>query len=137
MIRSATTPATTWPGTRCRSGSSPSTRSRGRWRASPTTGVCGRSRWSSPMPDDVVRSIPALAQWAATRYGDAEAVADGETRLTFREVAALARRATRSAMAQGIAPGDRVAIWAPNSWEWVVAGLGALGGGGLVVRGTH
>ena len=85
------------------------------------------------MPDDVVRSIPALAQWAATRYGDAEAVVDGETRLTFREVAALARRATRSAMAQGIAPGDRVAIWAPNSWEWMVAALGALGAGAWLV----
>jgi HIP---CoA ligase len=85
------------------------------------------------MPDDVVRSIPALAQWAATRYGDAEAVVDGETRLTFRELAALARRATRSAMAQGIAPGDRVAIWAPNSWEWMVAALGALGAGAWLV----
>jgi len=36
------------------------------------------------LPDRGVRSIPALAQWAATRYGDAEAVVDGETRLTFR-----------------------------------------------------
>jgi len=85
------------------------------------------------LPDHGVRSIPALAQWAATRYGDAEAVVDGETRLTFREVAALARRATRSAMAQGIAPGDRVAIWAPNSWEWMVAALGALGAGAWLV----
>ena len=71
---------------------------------------CARSRWSSPMPDAClpdggVRSIPALAQWAAARYGDAEAVVDGETRLTFRELAALARRATRAAIAQGIEPG--------------------------------
>ena len=36
--------------------------------------------------DDPVRSIPALAQWAADRYGDAEAVVDGGTRLTFREL---------------------------------------------------
>ena len=83
--------------------------------------------------DDPVRSIPALAQWAAARYGDAEAVVDGETRLTFRELAALARQATRAAMAQGIRPGDRVAIWAPNSWEWIVAALGALGAGGWLV----
>ena len=85
------------------------------------------------VPDHGVRSIPALAQWAAARYGDAEAVVDGTTRLTFREVAALARRATRGAMAQGIEPGDRVAIWAPNSWEWIVAALGALGAGAWLV----
>ncbi len=83
--------------------------------------------------DDPVRSIPALAQWAAARYGDAEAVVDGGTRVTFRELAALARRATRAAMAQGIQPGDRVAIWAPNSWEWIVAALGALGAGAWLV----
>ena len=85
------------------------------------------------LPDGGVRSIPALAQWAAARYGDAEAVVDGTTRLTFRELAALARRATRGAIAQGIEPGDRVAIWAPNSWEWIVAALGALGAGAWLV----
>ena len=83
--------------------------------------------------EEPVRSIPALAQWAAARYGDAEAVVDGGTRLTFRELAALARRATRAAMAQGIRPGDRVAIWAPNSWEWIVAALGTLGAGAWLV----
>ena len=55
------------------------------------------------------------------------------TRLTFRELAALAHRATRAAMAQGIRPGDRVAIWAPNSWEWIVAALGMLGAGAWLV----
>jgi HIP---CoA ligase len=80
-----------------------------------------------------VRSIPALAQWAAARYGDREAVVDGDTRLTFVELAALARQATRAAVAQGIEPGDRVAVWAPNSWEWIVAALGALGAGAWLV----
>jgi acyl-CoA synthetase (AMP-forming)/AMP-acid ligase II len=80
-----------------------------------------------------VRSIPALAQWAATRFGDAEAVVDGDTRLTFRQLGARALQATRAAMAQGIQPGDRVAILAPNSWEWIVAALGALGAGAWLV----
>lgn len=83
--------------------------------------------------DDDVRSIPALAQWAAARYRDAEAVVDGETRLTFRDLAERARRATRATIAAGIEPGDRVAIWAPNRWEWIVAALGALGAGAWLV----
>lgn len=80
-----------------------------------------------------VRSIPALAQWAAARYGDAEAVVDGDTRLTFDDLAARALVATRATMALGIEPGDRVAIWAPNRWEWIVAALGVLGAGAWLV----
>ncbi len=85
------------------------------------------------IPARGVRSIPALAQWAARTYGDDEAVVDGDTRLTFRELAALAHRATRAAIATGVEPGDRVAVWGPNSWEWIVAALGVLGAGGWLV----
>jgi HIP---CoA ligase len=83
--------------------------------------------------EEQVRSIPGLAQWAATRWSDAQAVVDGETRLTFEELADAALRATRATMALGIEPGDRVAIWAPNRWEWIVAALGVLGAGAWLV----
>lgn len=86
-----------------------------------------------PSTIDEVRSIPALAQWAAARYGDAEAVVDGDTRLTFDDLAGSALVATRASMALGIEPGDRVAIWAPNRWEWIVAALGVLGAGAWLV----
>ena len=36
-------------------------------------------------------------------------------------------------MAAGITPGDRVAIWAPNMAEWVLAALGLLGAGAVLV----
>jgi acyl-CoA synthetase (AMP-forming)/AMP-acid ligase II len=85
------------------------------------------------IPARGVRSIPALAQWAARTYGDAEAVVDGETRLTFTELAALAHRATRATIAAGVEPGDRVAVWGPNSWEWIVTALGILGAGAWLV----
>ena len=86
-----------------------------------------------PSTSEQVQSIPALAQWAAARYGDAEAVVDGDTRLTFDDLAARALVATRATMALGIEPGDRVAIWAPNRWEWIVAALGVLGAGAWLV----
>jgi acyl-CoA synthetase (AMP-forming)/AMP-acid ligase II len=84
-------------------------------------------------PETGVQSIAALAQWSAGVYGDAEAVVDGDTRLSFRQLAELAHRATRANIAAGVVPGDRVAIWAPNSWEWIVAALGALGAGAWLV----
>ena len=36
------------------------------------------------------------------------------------------RRAAAALVASGIEPGDRVAIWAPNSTEWAIAALGDL-----------
>jgi acyl-CoA synthetase (AMP-forming)/AMP-acid ligase II len=82
---------------------------------------------------DLPRSIPALAERAATRYGSAEGVVDGDIRLSFAEVAAAGRQAARSFIASGIEPGDRVAIWAPNMHEWIVALLGLQSAGAVLV----
>jgi acyl-CoA synthetase (AMP-forming)/AMP-acid ligase II len=78
-------------------------------------------------------TIPRLLDSAADRFGVREAVADGDTRITFEQLRAAARQAGKAAIAMGIEPGDRVAIWAPNIHEWIVAALGALTAGGVLV----
>jgi len=78
-------------------------------------------------------SIPGLVSDAAARFGEAEAVVDGDVRLTFAQLEADALKATGAAMAAGIHPGDRVAIWAPNMAEWIVAALGLVGAGAALV----
>jgi acyl-CoA synthetase (AMP-forming)/AMP-acid ligase II len=78
-------------------------------------------------------TIPGLARVAAERHGDAEALVDGDLRLSFRELAAAADRAGRAFLAAGIEPGDRVAIWSPNIAEWVIALLGLQSAGAVVV----
>jgi acyl-CoA synthetase (AMP-forming)/AMP-acid ligase II len=78
-------------------------------------------------------TIPRLLAWAAGRFGEAQAIVDGSTVLTYDELAMRAQRMTRALMALGVAHGDRVAIWAPNSWEWVVAALGAQSAGAVLV----
>lgn len=83
--------------------------------------------------DGPVRTVPRVLAATAQRHPDTEALVDGAVRLTYRELAAQVRRATAAAMASGIAPGDRVAIWAPNGHRWVVAALGALGAGAVLV----
>jgi HIP---CoA ligase len=70
---------------------------------------------------------------AGERFGDAEAVVDGSTRLTFTELTDRIRCAAGAFVATGIDKGDRVAIWAPNSVEWVIAAFGLLTGGGVLV----
>ncbi|MGV0624204.1 AMP-binding protein, partial [Mycobacterium kansasii] len=70
---------------------------------------------------------------AADRFGDAEAVVDGPLRLTFTEVVERIRCAAGAFAELGIDKGDRVAIWAPNSAEWIIAAFGLLTAGGVLV----
>src|ERR1700743_906037 len=70
---------------------------------------------------------------AADRFGDAEAIVDGPLRLTFREVVDWIRCAAGAFADHGIDKGDRVAIWAPNSAEWIRVPLGLLTAGGVLV----
>lgn len=78
-------------------------------------------------------TIAQLAVDAARRFGDAGAIEDGDVRLSFRQLAEAVLDATRAFLAAGIAPGDRVSIWAPNIHEWVVAALGAQSAGAVLV----
>jgi HIP---CoA ligase len=85
------------------------------------------------MTDTPWRTIPELVDDAAARFGDAEAVVDGEVSLSFVELAGVVRSTARALMASGIEAGDRVAIWAPNIWEWVPAALGTHAAGAVLV----
>jgi HIP---CoA ligase len=78
-------------------------------------------------------SIPGLVADAAARFGEAEAVVDGEVRLSFAQLERDALAVTGAAIATGVHPGDRVAIWAPNMAEWIVAALGLVGAGAALV----
>ncbi|WP_262401400.1 AMP-binding protein [Actinomadura sp. CNU-125] len=78
-------------------------------------------------------TIPQLVQSAGDRFGDAEAVADGPLRLTFAELAERVRTAAGAFRAQGVGKGDRAAVWAPNSAEWIIAAFGLVTAGGVLV----
>jgi acyl-CoA synthetase (AMP-forming)/AMP-acid ligase II len=78
-------------------------------------------------------TIPALVASAAVRLGDQPAVVDGDTRLSFTELQEAAHTFARALMAAGVEHGDRVAIWAPNSAEWIIAFLGLSHAGAILV----
>ncbi len=79
------------------------------------------------------RTIPGLAFEAADRFGDAVFLEDGPISVRFAAFADEMLRAARAFLAAGVAPGDRVAVWAPNLWEWVVAAAGLQAAGGVLV----
>ena len=67
------------------------------------------------------------------RFGDREALVDGDRRWSFSEVVKAVESAARSFIALGLHHGDRLAIWAPNSAEWIFSALGAQIVGGVLV----
>jgi HIP---CoA ligase len=78
-------------------------------------------------------TIPQMVLSAADRFGDAEAVVDGPLRLTFSELVDRIRCAAGAFAELGVAKGERVAVWAPNSAEWIIAAFGLLTAGGVLV----
>jgi acyl-CoA synthetase (AMP-forming)/AMP-acid ligase II len=78
-------------------------------------------------------TIPEMVLSTADRFGDAEAIVDGDLRITFEELTDKVRTAAGAYIEAGVKQGDRVAIWAPNSAEWIIAAFGLLTAGGVLV----
>ena len=70
-------------------------------------------------------TIPHLAEASAARFGDAPAILDGGESWSYARLWREVRIAASALIARGIGAGDRVAIWAPNRREWIVAAVGA------------
>jgi acyl-CoA synthetase (AMP-forming)/AMP-acid ligase II len=78
-------------------------------------------------------TIPAAFVHAVATGGDEVAVIDGDRSWTWTELGGEVGRATKAFLAAGIELGDRVAIWAPNCAEWIIALLGLQSAGAVLV----
>ena len=80
------------------------------------------------------QTIPAAVAGAAREFGDAPALVEpGGPRLSYAELHEQIAVVARALIAEGIAPGDAVAIWSPNTHHWVLGALGALYAGATLV----
>jgi len=86
-----------------------------------------------PRADLTWGTVPNLVEDAAQRHGAIEALVDGALRLTYAELAPEVDRYARGLVAAGVGAGERVAVWAPNCAEWMLAALGALRAGAVLV----
>jgi HIP---CoA ligase len=78
-------------------------------------------------------TLPHVLASAAQRFGDAVAVVDNGRSLSFRQLQQAVAEAAAAFLARGVSMGERVALWAPNSLEWIVAALGAVSCGAIIV----
>jgi acyl-CoA synthetase (AMP-forming)/AMP-acid ligase II len=96
-------------------------------------GAAGRAVAGAGRGSNQARTIPQVVEQAAERFGSGDALVDGDVRLDWTQLAAAVDEAARALIASGVERGDRVAIWAPNIHEWVLAALGVHRIGGVVV----
>jgi acyl-CoA synthetase (AMP-forming)/AMP-acid ligase II len=81
------------------------------------------------------RTIPHVVLRAAGAFGDRPAVIDPDgSRVTnFKTLGELMEASAGAFHAAGVKKGDRIAIWAPNSLEWIVAATGIQAVGACIV----
>lgn len=84
------------------------------------------------MPD-AASTIPAILRATAASHPEQDAVVDGPVRLSYRELDLAVVDTVRGLLAIGVSPGDRVAVWAQNCWQWCVACLGIAAAGAVLV----
>lgn len=82
---------------------------------------------------DSICTIPALLQAAAARFGDATFIEEAPLRMSFAGFRDRCDHMARALIASDVRHGDRIAIWAPNIHEWIVAALGAQSIGAVLV----
>jgi acyl-CoA synthetase (AMP-forming)/AMP-acid ligase II len=80
-----------------------------------------------------LRTIPQVLDRIADRFADHDALVAGDRRLTFAQLRDEVRTAAAAMIDLGVSAGDRVAIWSPNTWHWVVACLATHYAGAVVV----
>ena len=78
-------------------------------------------------------TTPAVLDRMACDFADHDAVVTDDRTLTFAELREEVRHTAAAIAGLGVRPGDRVALWSPNTWHWVVACLAIHYAGAAVV----
>jgi acyl-CoA synthetase (AMP-forming)/AMP-acid ligase II len=95
------------------------------------TRPCGQERSDRGMSQP--RTIPQVLDRIADQFSEHDALVTPDRRLTFAELRDEVRRTAAAMIDLGVGAGDRVAIWSPNTWHWVVACLATTYAGGVLV----
>ena len=90
-----------------------------------------QTNWAQP--EGMPGTIPHLAEAAASAIGDLPAIIEHGNTWTYAELWHHVRATASAFLKSGVNHGDRIAIWAPNSREWIVAAIAAMTAGAAIV----
>ena len=80
----------------------------------------------------MLNSLGEVLPHAARRFGGRTALVIEGRSFSFRELDDLSSALAASLVRLGVKPGDRVTLYAPNSWEWIVSYYGVLKTGAVI-----
>src|SRR5215813_6442780 len=80
----------------------------------------------------MLASLGEVLPAAAAKYGDKTALIVEDRTFSFRQLDQLSNAVAAGLVRLGVTPGDRVTLYAPNSWEWLVSYYGTLKTGAVV-----
>lgn len=78
-------------------------------------------------------TLPGMLAHVVSRFASRAAIVENGQSISYEQLQQLSRQAARALMTVGVQAGDRVALWAPNLSEWIVAACGVHAAGGVLV----
>ena len=81
----------------------------------------------------MLESLSRILTAAAASYGAKTALVIDDQRFSFAHLEALANQLAHALAGLGVSAGDRVTLYSPNSWEWVVSYYAVLKLGGVIL----
>ena len=80
----------------------------------------------------MLNSLGEVLPHAAHRFGDKTALVIERQSFSFHDLDRLSNALAGNLVKLGVKPGDRVTLYSPNSWEWIVSYYGALKTGAVI-----
>ena len=80
----------------------------------------------------MLSTLGEIPRLAAQKFGERIALVAGGREFSFRELDQLSDTLAYSLGKLGVVAGDRVTLYGPNSWEWIVSYYGALKTGAII-----
>ena len=78
-------------------------------------------------------TLPGMLAHVVSRFASRAAIVENGQSISYEQLQQLSRQAARALMTVGVQAGDRIALWAPNLSEWIVAACGVHAAGGVLV----
>ena len=78
-------------------------------------------------------TLPGMLADVVSRFASRAAIVENGQSISYEQLQQLSRQAARALMTLGVQAGDRVALWAPNVSEWIIAACGVHAAGGVLV----
>ena len=80
----------------------------------------------------MLNTLGQILPLAAERFGNNAALIIGDVTLSFNELEKRSNQLANALVSLGVEAGDRVTLYSPNSWEWIVSYYGVLKLGAVI-----